>query len=58
MVNAGRVACITTPFLLSLGALVCLVLIFLAGTFDHNATVDGLYFLKVSPLSSPSHPRH
>lgn len=47
MVNAGRVACITTPFILSLGALVCLVLVFLAGTFDRNKTVDDLYFLKI-----------
>lgn len=54
MVNPGRVACIFTPFVLSLGALVCLVLIFLAGTIHKNDTVDDLYFLKVnSPDQGP-----
>jgi len=47
MVNAGRVACIFTPFVLSLGALVCLVLVFLAGEFKHNKTLDDFYFLKI-----------
>ncbi|KIX00446.1 uncharacterized protein Z518_10585 [Rhinocladiella mackenziei CBS 650.93] len=47
MVNAGRVCCITAPFLLSIGVLICLVLVFLAGTFDRNKTVDDLYFLKI-----------
>ncbi|RMZ77075.1 hypothetical protein DV737_g4562, partial [Chaetothyriales sp. CBS 132003] len=47
MVNAGRVACIATPFILSLGALITLVLIFLAGTIDKSDTVDGFYFLKI-----------
>ncbi|KAK5365835.1 hypothetical protein LTR20_009557 [Exophiala xenobiotica] len=47
MVSAGRVCCITAPFLLSVAVLVCLVLVFLAGTFDRNNTVDDLYFLKI-----------
>ncbi|RMZ80762.1 hypothetical protein DV738_g2707, partial [Chaetothyriales sp. CBS 135597] len=44
---AGRVVCIATPFLLSLGALVTLVLIFLAGTMEKNSAVDDFYFLKI-----------
>ncbi|KAK4940433.1 hypothetical protein LTR10_019416 [Elasticomyces elasticus] len=47
MVNPGRVCCITAPFLLSIAVLVCLVLVFIAGTYDRNDTVDDLYFLKI-----------
>ena len=47
MVNAGRVCCIAAPFLLTLAVLICMVLVFLAGTYDRNSTVDDLYFLKV-----------
>jgi len=50
MVAAGRICCITAPFLLTVAVLVCMVLIFLAGTIDRNNTVDDLYFLKVSRL--------
>ena len=50
MVNAGRIACIFTPFVLSIGALATLVLVFLAGEFNHNKTLDDFYFLKVSQL--------
>ena len=49
MVQLGRVCCIAAPFLLSLATLICLVLIFLAGTMERNDTLDDLYFLKVSP---------
>jgi hypothetical protein len=48
MVNPGRICCIAAPFLLTLAVLICMVLIFLAGTIDRNNTVDDLYFLKVS----------
>lgn len=47
MVQVGRVACITAPFLLSVAALVTLVLIFLAGTMEGNSTTGDLYFVKV-----------
>lgn len=47
MVQAGRVACTFTPFVLTLGALICLVLIFLSGTIQRNTTVGDYYFLKV-----------
>lgn len=48
MVNAGRVACIFTPFALTIAALVCIILVFLAGSMDRNHTLDDMYFLKVS----------
>lgn len=47
MVQVGRVACITLPFLLSIAALVTLILIFLAGTMDGNDTTGDLFFVKV-----------
>ena len=46
MVQAGRVVCITLPFLMSIAALVTLVLIFLAGTIEKNSTVGDLYFVR------------
>jgi hypothetical protein len=58
MVQAGRVACITAPFLLSIAALVTLVLIFLAGTQEGNSTTGDLYFVKVSPPPPSPPPRN
>jgi hypothetical protein len=52
MVQAGRVACIFTPFALSIAALVCLVLVFLGGMSEHNNTLGSLYFFKVSGLET------
>jgi len=48
MVQAGRVACIFTPFALTIGALVCIILVFLAGSINRNTTLDDFYFAKVS----------
>ncbi|KIV94456.1 hypothetical protein PV10_02223 [Exophiala mesophila] len=47
MVSAGRICCITAPFLLSVAVLICVVLVFLAGIYDRNKTLNDLYFLKV-----------
>ena len=47
MVQVGRVACITAPFLLSVAALITLILIFLAGTMEGNRTTGDLYFVNV-----------
>ena len=49
MVNAGRTACLATPFLLTLGGLVCIIMVFLGGAIERNGTVGDLYFAKVSP---------
>jgi len=46
MVQAGRVACIFTPFALSIATLVCLILVFLGGMSEHNNTLGNLYFFK------------
>jgi len=51
MVQAGRVACIFTPFALSIATLVCLVLVFLGGTKEKNSSLGDLYFFKAD-LSS------
>lgn len=47
MVNAGRVACIFTPFVLSIIAFICLVYIWLGGTNSSNRTFGDVYFLQV-----------
>lgn len=59
MVQAGRVVCITAPFLLSVAALVTLVLVFVAGTMEKNKTTGDLYFVNVSlpfPIHLHPHP--
>lgn len=53
MVQVGRVACITAPFLLSVAALITLVLIFLAGTMEGNQTTGDLYFVNVCCVHLP-----
>lgn len=49
MVRTGRVLCITTPFILSVVALLCLIVILLAGTIENDKTTGGLYLYKVNP---------
>lgn len=56
MVSAGRICCITAPFLLTIAVLICTVLVFIAGTIDRNKTVDDLYFLKVCNTTRPLRP--
>jgi hypothetical protein len=58
MVQFGRVACITAPFLLSIAALVTLILIFLAGTMERNSTTGDLYFVNVRIPPPPLPTRH
>ncbi|EXJ95795.1 hypothetical protein A1O1_00919 [Capronia coronata CBS 617.96] len=48
MVNAGRICCIAAPFLLSVGVLVCMVLLFVAGTSSGDKGTNDLYFLKIN----------
>jgi hypothetical protein len=54
MVQAGRLVCIFIPFVLSLASLVCIVLVFLGGTSQHNNTLGGIYFFKVCCDRQPS----
>lgn len=56
MVNAGRVACIATPFALTIGALICLILVFLGGSIEKSSTLDSLYFAKVRLLGPARYP--
>jgi len=46
MVNAGRIACISTPFVLSIASLICIILVFLAGTSKNNTSLDNIYFFQ------------
>lgn len=50
MVNVGRVACIFTPFVLTLASLACVVVFILGGSRERNATLGDLYLAKVSHL--------
>ncbi len=52
MVQAGRIACIFTPFALSIATLVCLILIFIGGTAEKNNTLGSFYFFEVRNLQS------
>lgn len=53
MVNAGRIACIFTPFALSIVAFICIVYLWLGGTISGNRTLGDVYFLQVTqPYSS------
>jgi len=47
MGNLGRVACITLPFVLTIGALVSLIFVTLGSTSASSSTLDSLYFARV-----------
>ncbi|KAL9110511.1 MAG: hypothetical protein Q9227_004869 [Pyrenula ochraceoflavens] len=46
MGKGGRIACIFTPFILTLASLICLVLVWLGGTNKSSSTLANLYFFK------------
>ena len=48
MGKAGRIACIFTPYMLTIASLVCLILVGLGCT--KKGTLEGLYFAKVGVL--------
>lgn len=48
MGKAGRIACIFTPYVLSVGALICILLVGLGSTNAHSSTLNNLYFFRVS----------
>ena len=50
MGKAGRIACISLPYLLTIGALVPLILVYLGGTNSGSSTLNSLYFFRVSLL--------
>ena len=51
MGKLGRFACIFVPMLLSIGSLVCLLVIFAAGLAKNNSTLQDLYYFRVSDSS-------
>jgi hypothetical protein len=46
MGRAGRIACIFTPFALSIASLVCLILVMTGGLDKKSSTLDRLYFFR------------
>lgn len=52
MGKAGRIACIFTPYVLTLGSLICIVLVGLGSTNAHSSTLNKLYFFRVSAAMS------
>jgi hypothetical protein len=47
MGKLGRIACIATPMALSLGSLICLIIVFLGGLNKNDAGLTDLYYVKV-----------
>ncbi|MDI1491080.1 MAG: hypothetical protein OHK93_002286 [Ramalina farinacea] len=63
MGKAGRFACIFTPMALTIGSLVCLIIVGLGGTNRHNNSYNNLYFFRantsninISPSDIPNLP--
>ncbi|KAJ5574392.1 uncharacterized protein N7459_008819 [Penicillium hispanicum] len=48
MGKAGRVACIFTPYVLTIAALICIVMVGLGCTKASSSTLDNLYFIRVN----------
>ncbi|KAL1966352.1 hypothetical protein VTN77DRAFT_4494 [Rasamsonia byssochlamydoides] len=46
MGTAGRIACIFTPYVLSLGALICIIFVGLGSTNANSSTLNDLYFFR------------
>jgi hypothetical protein len=46
MGKAGRIACIFTPFALSVASLICIVLVMSGGLDKKSSTLDQLYFFR------------
>lgn len=55
MGKAGRIACIFTPYVLTIGALVSLVFVGLGCSNSDSGTLNNLYYFRVClSLSFPS----
>lgn len=50
MGKAGRVACIFTPYVLTIVSLICLIFVGLGCTNSKSSTLNDLYFMQVSLL--------
>ncbi|KAJ5256626.1 hypothetical protein N7478_012730 [Penicillium angulare] len=47
MGKAGRVACIITPYLLTIATLICIIVVALGCTKSSSSTLSNLYFIRV-----------
>lgn len=48
MGKAGRVACIFTPYVLTIASLICIIFVGLGCTKSSSNTLNDLYFMRVS----------
>jgi hypothetical protein len=48
MGKAGRVACIFTPYALTIASLICIIMVGLGCTKASSDTLNNLYFIRVS----------
>jgi hypothetical protein len=48
MGKAGRVACIFTPYVLTIASLICIIMVGLGCTKASSSTLNNLYFMRVS----------
>ena len=53
MGKASRLACIIVPEALSIGSLICLLMVFLAGLNKNDANLRSLYYFKVGLGNQP-----
>jgi hypothetical protein len=47
MGKAGRVACIFTPYVLTIASLICIIMVGLGCTKASSSTLNNLYFMRV-----------
>jgi hypothetical protein len=52
MGKAGRVACIFTPYVLTIASLICIIMVGLGCTKSSSDTLNNLYFMRVSSLNN------
>lgn len=51
MGKAGRIACIFTPYVLTIASLICIIMVGLGCTKASSSTLNDLYFIRVSDRS-------
>lgn len=48
MGKAGRIACIFTPYVLTIASLICIIMVGLGCTKASDSNLSNLYFIRVS----------
>jgi len=51
MGKAGRIACIFTPYILTIASLICIIIVGLGCTKASDSNLSDLYFVRVSKQS-------